>query len=215
MAGPLEFELGKTAYVIVKELFRLQAGESLLITVDSAGEWRPAEEVAKAAEAVGAKVMVAWHSTPPGYGKVGDPGLPDPLKAAIPNTDAWLELNNQWLLYSTPWETAMKKGSRVRYLFMGGLNVDQMVRCVGKINWAAQEAFQQEHVSSQEQELHLAPVRVRDLVAFLQEVAEPESDLSIVPTDFGQKGNQKIVLHFVPVFPSWMSLNSFRNRGAR
>lgn len=142
MPGTLELELGKTAYVIVKELFRLQPGESLLITIDSAGEWRPAEEVAKAAEAIGAKVMLAWHSTPPGYGKVGDPGLPEPLKAAIPDTDAWLELNNQWLLYSTPWEVAMRKGSRVRYLFMGGLNVDQLVRCVGKINWPAQEAFQ-------------------------------------------------------------------------
>lgn len=136
-----DLELGRAAYVIANELFRLKKGESLLVTVDSVGDFRPAEEVAKAAEAVGAKVMVAWHSTPPGYGKIADPGLPGGLKAAIPNTDAWLELNNQWLLYSTPWEEAMS-GPRVRYLFMGGLNVDQLDRCVGKINWEAQEKFQ-------------------------------------------------------------------------
>ena len=138
----LELELGKTAYVIVKELFRLQSGESLLITVDSKDGWKAALEVAKAAEAIGGKVMVAWHSSASGYGKTGDSKHPTPLKAAISDTDAWLELNKEWLLYSTPWEMAMKKGSRIRYLFMGGLGVEQLHRCVGKINWPAQEAFQ-------------------------------------------------------------------------
>jgi leucyl aminopeptidase (aminopeptidase T) len=85
---------------------------------------------------------VAWHSTPPGYGKVGDPYLPDGLKAAIPETDVWVEYNYQWLLYSTPWEIALTIPKRVRYLFLGGLNEDQFVRCVGKVDLAAQREFQ-------------------------------------------------------------------------
>jgi leucyl aminopeptidase (aminopeptidase T) len=133
--------MGKTAYVIARDLARIRAGESVLITLDGLQDWKPAEEIAKAAEALGAKVLVAWHSTPPGYGKVADPGLPDALKAAIPNTDVWIELNNQWLLYSSPWEE-MARGGRVRYLFLGGLNVDQMVRCIGRVNVAVQEQFQ-------------------------------------------------------------------------
>lgn len=136
-----ELELAASAYKIARDLVNVQEGESVLITVDSAGEWRAAEETAKAAESLGAKVAVAYHSTPPGYGKVGDAGLPDSVAAAIPNTDAWIEFNNQWLLYSTPWETAMA-GSRVRYLFLGGLNVDQVVRCIGKVDLKAQTAFQ-------------------------------------------------------------------------
>jgi hypothetical protein len=102
MPSLMDLELGKTAYKAVNKLCKVKPGESVLITVDGPQEWRVAEEIAKAAEAAEAKVMVAWHSTPPGYGKVGDPYHPDPLKAAIPNTDVWIELNNRWLIYSTP-----------------------------------------------------------------------------------------------------------------
>jgi 2,5-dihydroxypyridine 5,6-dioxygenase len=142
----LDMELGKTAYVVINKLCKVKPRESVLITIDGPQEFRVAEEIAKAAEAADAKVMVAWHSTPPGYGKVGDPYLPDPLKVAIPNTDVWIELNNQWLLYCTPWDVAIKPAAagkgRVRYLFLGGLNADQIVRCVGKIDIDTQAKFQ-------------------------------------------------------------------------
>jgi len=139
-------ELGKTAHVVINKLCKVKPGESVLITIDGPQEWRVAEEIAKAAQAAEAKVMVAWHSTPRGYGKMGDADLPDSVKAAIPNTDVWIELNNQWLLYSTPWEEAMTPATmgtgRVRYLFLGGLDVDQVVRCVGKVDIESQDKFQ-------------------------------------------------------------------------
>lgn len=141
-----DLELARAAYVIVNEMVKVRPGESVLITIDSANEWRVAEETAKAAEAAGAKVMVAWHSTPDGYGKVADPRLPDGLKAAIPATDAWIEFNKQWLLYSTPWEVAMEN-NRTRNLFLGGLDTDRVVRCIGKINMAAQTEFQNKIVA--------------------------------------------------------------------
>lgn len=143
MPTTMDLEIGVAAYKVVRDLLNLKKGESLLITIDSAGHWRMAEETAKAGEAMGAKVMVAWHSTPPGYGKVGDPFLPDSLHAAIPETDAWVEYNYQWLLYSTPWEKALTTPDRVRYLFLGGLNDDQFVRCVGKVDLDLQREFQE------------------------------------------------------------------------
>ncbi|MEW6081642.1 MAG: leucyl aminopeptidase [Bacillota bacterium] len=136
-----DLELASAAYKIVREMVKVKPGESVLVTIDSVNDWRVAEETAKAAEAVGAKVMVAWHSTPDGYGKVADPRLPEGLKAAIPATDAWIEFNNQWLLYSSPWEIAMANG-RTRNLFLGGLDVDRVVRCIGKVEMRAQTAFQ-------------------------------------------------------------------------
>lgn len=142
MPSTLDLEIAVGAYKVVRDLLKIKKGESLLITIDSVGFWRIAEETAKAGEALGAKVMVAWHSTPPGYGKVGDPYLPDSLHAAIPNTDAWVEYNNQWLLYSSPWEKALTNPDRVRYLFLGGLNEDQFVRCVAKVNLDLQDEFQ-------------------------------------------------------------------------
>ena len=93
-----DLELFQAAYKTVKELLGVKAGENLLITIDSVSDFRVAEEMAKAGEALGCKVMVAWHSTPKGYGKAADPYLPAPLIAACPEADAWIELNNQWLL---------------------------------------------------------------------------------------------------------------------
>jgi leucyl aminopeptidase (aminopeptidase T) len=140
-----DLELFKAAYKTVKDIVGIKEGENLLITIDSISEFRVAEEMAKAGEALGAKVMVAWHSTPKGYGKACDPYLPEPLIAACPATDAWIELNNQWLLYGTPWETAVTNG-RTRNLMLGGLSSDQLIRCIGEVDIPTQRAFQEKVV---------------------------------------------------------------------
>jgi len=149
-----DMELAKAAYKVIFQLVKVKPGESVLITIDGPEEFRVAEELAKMAEVAGAKVHVAWHTTPPGYGKVGDPYLPDSLKAAIVNTDIWIELNNQWLLYSTPWDEAMATG-RVRYLFLGGLDSERMVRLIGKIDIEAQAEFQNKVVELTHKAKHM------------------------------------------------------------
>ena len=136
-----DLELFKAAFKTVKEIARVKEGENLLITIDSISDFRVAEEMAKAGEALGAKVMVAWHTTPKGYGKATDPYLPAPLIAACPEADAWIELNNQWLLYWTPWERAVTNG-RTRNLMLGGLSTDQLIRCIGEVDIGVQIEFQ-------------------------------------------------------------------------
>ena len=66
MPTTLDLEIAVATHKVVRDLVALKKGESLLITIDSLGYWRIAEETAKAAEAVGTKVMAASHSTPPG-----------------------------------------------------------------------------------------------------------------------------------------------------
>ncbi|MBW2617411.1 MAG: leucyl aminopeptidase, partial [Deltaproteobacteria bacterium] len=145
-----DLELFKAAYKTVKEIIGIKPGENLLITIDSISDFRVAEEMAKAGEALGAKVMVAWHSTPKGYGRACDPYLPEPLIAACPATDAWIELNNQWLLYGTPWERAVTNG-RTRNLMLGGLSPAQLIRCIGEVDIAAQRVFQEKVVEVSQQ----------------------------------------------------------------
>lgn len=140
-----DMELARAAYKTVREIVRVREGESLLITIDSVSEFRVAEEMAKAGAAVGAKVMVAWHTTPRGYGKATDADLPAPLHEACPAADAWIELNNQWLLYGTPWQRAVTNG-RTRNLMLGGLSATQLIRCIGEVDIDAQIAFQEKVV---------------------------------------------------------------------
>jgi len=85
--------------------------------------------------------MVAWHSTPDGYGKVADKRLPEPLKAGLPTTDVWVEFNTQWLLYSTPWIETMANG-KTRYLFLGGLDRARIARCIAGLDLELQSQFQ-------------------------------------------------------------------------
>lgn len=141
MPERFELELGKASYIVAHEMCRIKKGESVILTVDSAMYFKPVVEVAKAAEAAGGKVMVAWHTTPKGYGKVADPQLPESLKKAIPAADVWIEFNNQWLLYSTPWIEAMSNG-RTRYLFLGGLDPERIARCIAQLDMDLQEKFQ-------------------------------------------------------------------------
>jgi leucyl aminopeptidase (aminopeptidase T) len=142
MPTTLNLELATVAYKVVCDIMAVKKGESVLITVDSAGCWTAAEELAKIAESLGARVMVAYHSTPVGVGKVAEPYLPDSLKAAIPQTDVWLELNTQWLGYSAPYEEALVPPNRVRYLCLCGLDVERMVRFFGRLDLKAQDEFQ-------------------------------------------------------------------------
>ena len=134
-------ELGKAGYVIAHQMCNIKDGESVLITADSSTDMKPVLDVAKAAEAAGGKVMIAYHSTPRGYGKVADPDLPRSLQAAIPEADVWIEFNKQWLLYSTPWIEAASNG-RTRLLFLGGIDTERICRCIANLDMELQEQFQ-------------------------------------------------------------------------
>ena len=52
MPTTADLELFKAAYKTVREILQLKAGENLLITIDSISDFRVAEEMAKAGEAL-------------------------------------------------------------------------------------------------------------------------------------------------------------------
>lgn len=137
----MDLELASTCYKLMHDLVKVKPGESVLITVDSKPDFRVVEEMAKAAEMLGAKTMVAWHSTPKGYGALTMPYLPDPLIACVDKTDVWIEMNDQWLLYSPIWDAAVSNG-RTRQVMLGGLGIERIVRCIGEVDIPVQKQFQ-------------------------------------------------------------------------
>lgn len=141
MANFLDMELTKTAYKLLHDMVKVKKGESVLVTSDSVSDFRVAEEIAKMADALGAKSMLAWHSTPKGYGSLTMDYLPDPLKACAAETDVWIELNDQWLLYSPLWDKAVTNG-RTRQVMLGGLGIERIVRNIGLVDMTIQKEFQ-------------------------------------------------------------------------
>ena len=138
-----EYELGKTAQKIATELFKLKPNETFVITADTESDPRAVNAMATAAFAVGAKPMTIWTPSPLGVGKAADSMLPvEALTAALMAADAWVEFNNKYLLYSTPFEIAQRENKKLRYLNLSGMNVDMLVRTIGRVDTQALNDFQ-------------------------------------------------------------------------
>lgn len=131
-----EYELGKAAKVLCEELFKLKPGETVVITADTESDDKVVGATATAAFACDAKPMVIYIASPLGVGKVADPMLPvESLTAVLLKADAWVEFNNKWLLYSTPYDIAMEENKKLRHLCLVGMNVDMMVRNIGRVDY--------------------------------------------------------------------------------
>ncbi len=137
-----EYELVKAARTLVEDMFQLDKNEVLIITADTESDQKVVEATAACAHAIGAKPMVICLPSPQGVGKAADSMLPvDALVGSLSHADAWVEFNNQWLLYSTPFEKAIDRNPSLRYLCLVGMNVDMMVRTIGRINHHALSTF--------------------------------------------------------------------------
>ena len=139
-----EYELGKVSDVLVRELFKLKPGETFVITADTESDPGVVDATARAAFSAGAKPMVIWLASPLGVGKAADSMLPvEALTAVLKEADAWVEFNNKWLLYSTPYDIAMKENKKLRHLCLVGMNADIMVRCIGRVDHPSLKKFLQ------------------------------------------------------------------------
>jgi leucyl aminopeptidase (aminopeptidase T) len=137
-----EYELGLAADRLVRDNFALQPGETLIITADTESDERVVNATARSAFALGAKPMVIWLASPRGVGKAADPFLPvEALTGALSHADAWVEFNNQWLLYSTPFERAMDANQRLRYMCLVGMDADMMTRMMARVDKTKLSAF--------------------------------------------------------------------------
>ncbi|MEM3627399.1 MAG: aminopeptidase [Candidatus Bathyarchaeia archaeon] len=151
-----EYELAKAAHKLASEMFKLKPGETFVITADTESDPRVVEATAGAAFAVGAKPMVIWTPSPLGVGKAADPMLPvEALTAALNNADAWVEFNNEWLLYSTPYERVMKENKRIRHMCLVGMNVDMMVRVIARVDLPTLGKFQEKLVDMTRKAKHV------------------------------------------------------------
>jgi len=130
-----EIELAHAAKVLVSDMFKIKEKETFIITADTGSNERVVNATAQSIYTYGGKPMIIWLASPKGVGKAADPDLPiDALSEALRNADAWIEFNNKWLLYSTPFERAFKDNKRLRYMNLVGMNEDMMIRLIGNVD---------------------------------------------------------------------------------
>lgn len=138
----LKYELQGAADKLVKENFGVKAGETVVITADTSSNMDVVDAVASSVAAASAKPMVITMKTPAGVGKAADPDLPvEALAAALSNADVWVELNHQWLLYSTPFTIATAENKSLRYMCLVDFEPGVMIRVIGKVDCGALKEF--------------------------------------------------------------------------
>lgn len=130
-----KYELQQAADKLIRDMFQVKPGETVILTADTMSNEITLNAIASSVVAAGAKPMVITCATPRGVGKAADPDLPiECLTAALLKADVWIELNHQWLLYSTPFEIVEREHKSIRYINLVDLNEDLMIRTIGKVD---------------------------------------------------------------------------------
>lgn len=141
----LKYELQNAADKLVKDVFKVKKGETVVITQDTMSDESLVDAVAAAAYSCGAFPMVVSIATPSSVGKAADPEIPvESLTGALIGADVWIEFNHQWLLYSTPFEVAFEKNDKLRYMCLVDFTPELLIRTVGKVELPQLQVFMEE-----------------------------------------------------------------------
>ncbi len=130
-----EYELVGACVKLLRDLFRVQPGETVALTVDTECTMDVVDATAQAAVILGAKPLVMKMAAAEGCGKAADDSLPSAsLIGALCATDVWIEFNNQWIFYSKTYDTVVETNKKLRYMNLVGANPDLIMRNIGKVD---------------------------------------------------------------------------------
>lgn len=153
-----QYELQRAADCLIKEMFQVKKGETVVLTQDTCSYSDVVDAVAASATAAGAKLLVINMPSPSGVGKAADPDLPiEALSAVLTAADVWIEFNHQWLLYSTPFENAMRDNPNLRYMCLVDIDAAVFNRVIGTVELPSLKKFM---IAAREKHLNAKEVRV-------------------------------------------------------
>ncbi len=121
------------ARALVEDHMQVRAGESVLITADTASDMAAVNAIFDAAATLGSRPMISVIPQLPFQGKLADPYLPTALQAAMLEADVWIDLTHPFMAGSDAHDRAMK-GNRLRALGAGGMDSAALARLYGAID---------------------------------------------------------------------------------
>lgn len=124
----------RAADVLLREHFCVQPGESVVLTVDNATDPELVRALTDRAAMLGARACAVGFGRLPFQGALSDPHIPDPVEAAVINSDVWLDLSFPYMAGSGPFDRAMAH-KRTRYLLLGDLTAAGFGRLYGSVDF--------------------------------------------------------------------------------
>jgi len=125
----LSFELAAGAAKLINEIMLVKPGENVVITADTASDWRVVHATACAAYATGAVATVCLYDT-------RSTAMIEPPKAvagAVKDADVWIEYSVAPTLNSRAFQAAIDNGCR--YICLSGMDVDMMIRTIQRVDY--------------------------------------------------------------------------------
>jgi len=123
------FELAKGAKKLVADIMLVKPGEEVVITADTASDWRVVQAVAQATFVADANPVVVWYKTQPNAQMEPPPAVAHAVAVA----DVWIELAVAYILYTEARKNATQAGCR--YACMSGMDVDMIVRTIARVDY--------------------------------------------------------------------------------
>jgi leucyl aminopeptidase (aminopeptidase T) len=123
------FEVAGAARKLVQDVMLVKPGETVAITADTMSDSRVVDATAKAAYATGATPVTIFYPT--GNSACIEP--PAPVGGALARANVWIEFAVAYILYTKAWRDCIENGGR--YICLTGMDVDMMVRTIGKVNY--------------------------------------------------------------------------------
>lgn len=200
-----DYEMQKAADTLIRDIFKVQPGETVVLTCDSLSCMKIVDAVASSAHAAGALPMVIKFPAPDGVGQAADPKLPiEPLTGAVSNCDVWIEFNQKWLLYSTPYQRAISTNKKMRYMCLVEFTEDVMIRTMSDINTEKLTEFM-----NRVAELNRAAKVIRMTTPSGTDVTFETDDRHVVSVDAGDasKSGVYMMMGQLNVVPRYGSVN--------
>jgi 2,5-dihydroxypyridine 5,6-dioxygenase len=130
-----DLELVGASIKLLRDMFGLQKGESVVLTCDTESNYDVVDATAQAAYALGGKPVIVKTPAARGVGKAADPDLPGKeLIGLLSAADIWIEYNNEWIFYSTVFDEAFRTNKNLRYTNLVGANPDLIMRNIGRVD---------------------------------------------------------------------------------
>lgn len=126
----LSFEAALGARKLIEEVMLVKPGENVVLTGDTASDWRVVELVAQAAYAAGATPTIVRYETRPTSAM--EP--PAPVAGAVAAADVWIEFSLGYIMHSDAFRAAIANGAR--YTCLTDMDIPMLVDTVGRPDFA-------------------------------------------------------------------------------
>ena len=125
----LNWELQKAAEKMLREIMKVQPGETVLITCDTSNDERVINATAGAALTMGAYPIVMQYPASLDQAIMIEPTKP--VLEAIKAADVWIEYDYQ-LFYTRGWKQAMDAGTR--QITAASMDINMMLNVIGRFD---------------------------------------------------------------------------------